>query len=256
MTGKTKLTARDLELVRNQQVRNVLAKVAAGKTPTAREQKILDAAAVVETKGAARPKGRKGSEEDSVWLTPAEFLRWMPSQGITLSRKNFYRTYFGSAARHPVHVNPEGKLIHKWKAVELIRLIQSRDDTEGSRAIRERQTAEALAKTAEAMRRVIDLEERMKKRIRIDTVTKLWGQAVENLKNELRTIEHNATEDVVRILRELLTLSDEHAGELRARVRKMLHHAHHGALKHMAISYGESPTGNAPANAGATAGAV
>lgn len=235
MTRKSTLTPKDLELVKSQQVRNVLKKIAAGKTPTAREQRLLDEAA----EGPPRRKNPKGQEEDAVWLGPAEFLRWLPSQGITLARKNFYARYYGKQAKHPLHVSPDGKKIHKWKGAELIKLIQSKESGDGDRVIRERQAAEALFKTAQAQRAVVLFETVLGQRVRTHVVTKVWSDAVENLKNELRTIQQNVPDELVRALQALMTIPEEIAVKLRATARTTLENAHHGALKHMAVTYAD-----------------
>jgi hypothetical protein len=257
MTRHGKLTAGQLELVQKQQLANILRKVAKGRTLTAREQQILESAAAEK-----RPEGRQGrqSEENdaAVWLTPAAFLRWLPSQGLQLSRKNFYKTYYGSRARHPVHTSSDGKRIHKLKALELVRLIQAKDagDDDADRVIRERQQAEAMFKNAQAIRQVIALETMLGQRLRRDLVGRVWSQAVENLKNELRTIEHNGTEEIIRRVLEAVSLDDATVNLLRARVRSYMQDAHHACLKHMTVSYGDDATAANGANAGAASSAA
>lgn len=183
--------------IQDAQLAAVLRKVQSGRVLNSNEQRILDShrSETPPAKQQARPE--PASTDAGVWMTPAEFLRWLPSQGITLSRKNLYATYYGAGAKHPVHRSPDGKRIHGPKALELIRIIHGGDTIgETGRIIAERQAADARFRTAKARAAEIELEELEGKRVKIDVVERVWATMFEHAKNEARTLANNLPEDL------------------------------------------------------------
>lgn len=222
--GKKTLTAKDLEVVNAAQIANIIRKAKAGRVLSQREENIL-AHAVPTSKKAIKPSRIPAEEDQNVWLTPAEFERWLQGQGISISHKNLYRSYLGKGARHPLERSAAGK-IHKEKALELIRLIQGREEGDAARIITERQAADARYKAAKARAAELALEAELKLRVPTALVEKVWGRAFENFKSELRTIEHN--------------LPDDLEGKPRAEMQAILAKAHHEALKHLMINLGDA----------------
>lgn len=214
-------------LIQDAQLAAVLNKVKAGKVPNAREQAILDRARAVPDNGKpGTPELQSLEEHDGegpIWLPPSEFLRWLQEQGITLSRKSLYKTYYGTGARHPVHVSPDGKRIHKWKALELIRIVQGGEGAgDSARIITERQQADARFRTAKARQAELELEEIEGKRVPLDTIERVWATMWENVKNEARALEHN--------------LPEELDGKSKGEMRGVLSLALHRMFAHLATS--------------------
>lgn len=221
------LTERDLALIADAQLAAVLSKVKRGQVLTAREQQILDRARAVPDNGKpGTPELQSLEEHDGegpIWLPPSEFLRWLQEQGITLSRKSLYKTYYGTGARHPVHVSPDGKRIHKWKALELIRIVQGGEGAgDSARIITERQQADARFRTAKARQAELELEEIEGKRVPLDTIERVWATMWENVKNEARALEHN--------------LPEELDGKSKGEMRGVLSLALHRMFAHLATS--------------------
>jgi len=122
-----------------------------------------------------------------IWLTPAEFERWLPSQGVQISHQNLYKTYLGRNARYPIPRSSSGK-IHRGKALELINLARGRAHVEtGSAedAARLRLEAEARWKAARAAIAEIKLEELRGRKVDVDLVRRVWTRTIETLKSDL-----------------------------------------------------------------------
>lgn len=160
--------------------------------------------------------------DDAVFMTPSQFLRWLPTQGLTLSRKSLYKTYFGKGARHPVHTSPDGKRIHKHKALELIRIVQGGGTgaDESARMVAERQLADARYRTAKARMAELELEEQLGARVPFAVLEQVWAAMWENVKNEARTAAHN--------------LPDELHGKTKSEMRASLELAFHRIFSHLA----------------------
>lgn len=162
-------------------------------------------------------------DDPATWLPPSAFLRWLKTQGVSLSRKGLYKTYFGKGARHPVHTSPDGKRIHKFKAIELIRMIQGGDGLgDSSRIIAERQAADARFRTAKARAAELELEELEGKRVAIEVIDRVWATMWENVKNEARTASHNLPRQLV--------------GQTAPEIRAILEKSFHQIFAHLAQS--------------------
>lgn len=210
------------ENVRRAIVKNVLKKVAAGKVPTQREQAILD--------GESSSRSRRGepTEDGRLWLKPAELERWLRRQGLKISHQNLYKTYLGRAAQHAPAVpwSGDGERIHRDKMIELIRIVQQREDVNLSSALAEKQAANARILSAKARMAELELYELEGRKIDIALVKKVFNRAIQNFDNELRALE--------------LSLPDELVGLEPAAMREVLRARHAGVKRHLKLDFGKN----------------
>lgn len=190
-----------MDVVRRTQLANIINKAKSGKVLSRAELELLERGSAEKQE----PKKAAASAEEKVWLSPSEFIRWANEQGVSLSRKSFYKTYFGRGARHPVERSKDGKRVHRDKALELIRMVQADDYGDSSRIICERQAADARVKSAKARMAEIELETLSGQRPSIEVVKRVWGRAVENLRGELRTLAKNMPDELFGKAREEMT---------------------------------------------------
>ena len=216
-------------MVQRANIANILKKQRAGKVLTTREEKILREALDKKRQPAnAEDDGSAHEDEDRVWLTPAEFERWLPSQGVKLAHANLYKTYLSNAASNPIKRSTDGKRLHKWKGLELIRIVQGRDAIDPDTFLRRRQEASTRVIEAKAAAAEMEAAAQAGRLLDADLVKQTWTAAAEGLKNELRALVHAMPDDV--------------RPTLETAVRQMLHN--------FAVSYGAPPmtTTAAPAS--------
>lgn len=133
-----------------------------------------------------RKVGTRPASPAGPWITPAEFVRWLPTQGVKIARKNLYETYLGKTARHPIERDASGR-VHKLKALELLRVVNAREPVSAASAIAKRNEAEARIRTAEAS--MAEMRERKMAGTLVDIglIQQVWMRAYENLKSTLRS---------------------------------------------------------------------
>lgn len=207
-----------LAKVRAANVANIIRKAKAGKVLTRAEQRMLEE----NTRGGASAEPE--AEANRVWLTPAELHVWLIEQGVRISRKNLYGTYLGKAARYPLERTADGQRIHKWKALELIKTVQQREDL-GDRdgIIARRQLAEARIREARAEQEALRLAEMKKSLVPAELVRRIWTRAIESFKNELRTLIHALPRDL--------------EGRTQAQMREIIESRHLDALRHLSAGF-------------------
>lgn len=212
-----------LSIIHQAQVANLLKKQRDGKPLAARDLEFLEqqlGTKVVEPEDKPSRKGR------GIMLTPSEFIRWASERGVKISRKSFYKTYFGGGARHPAPRSKDGRRVNAEETLELIKIVQADDHSDGSRILQERQQAEARVKNARASMAEIDLQAKMGMRPRIEVVKKVWGRAIENIFNELRAMESNLPKELVgRSESEIKELIIQHHDQARRHAAKELNYA-------------------------------
>ena len=205
-------------------VRNIVRKAAKGKVLTQHERELL-----IQHQAAQAPKPKAVTADDEgerVWVTPAALMKWLPTQGVKISKKSLFKTYLGANATHPVTRNADGKRVHRFQALEMIRLVQqggAGENDELGRVALERAIADARMKSARAAQMELRLEEAMGQRIRVELVYKVLGKATENVTSELRTLEHN--------------LPDELANKSAAEIQPILAKAFHALRQHLAVTF-------------------
>jgi hypothetical protein len=205
-----------LDTILKANVANILRKQKAGKTLTANDERILR-----EYFGEKPPTENGKTEEatERVWLTVSEFLRYAAARGVTISRKNFYKTYLDTDT---IQRNSEGR-IHRDKALETIRIVQNKDTNAGDQVLKRRQEASARVAEARAIREEMDLARERGQLVEIGLVHKIWTGAVENMKNEDRVLEH--------------TLPAQMVGKTEEEIRVMMESANREKWRHLSVEY-------------------
>lgn len=155
-------------------------------------------------------------------MTPTEFVRWLPSQGVRIARKNLYETYLGATARHPIERNADGK-VHRLKALELIRVVGSREPAVLNDAIAKRQEADARARIAQAMMLELEAKKEAGAAVDLSLVQKVWGKLLANLKGALRSMAKSA----------VLEMEGQNAQQR----EETLNRRHEDALRNMSAMY-------------------
>lgn len=207
-----------LDVIRKAQIANILKKQKAGKVLSSREEYTL------REHFAQKPPAAANASESSerVWLTVSELLKWLEAQGSAISRKNLYRTYLDKGQ---IERNPEGR-IHKWKALETIKVVQERVDFEQGDILRRRQEAAARVAEARADREEMEVARKRGELIELAQVRKVWVGAIEGIKSEQKLIE--------------LTLPVELAGATEEIIKLRLQTAHQEMWRHLQVHYAEA----------------
>jgi hypothetical protein len=177
------LSDADVDVIVARSKQNLIAKVARGGVLTAGELRQVESMRSESKPAPAPPE----PEDERVWITPAEFERWLPTQGVTISHKSLYKTYLGANARHPIKRNSAGR-VHRDFGLELVRMVQGHEEVHTDDAIAKRNAADARIKSARAALLEATAAERAGRKIDVDLVNTKWSRAIENLKNELRAL--------------------------------------------------------------------
>lgn len=210
------LSHADVDLILERSKKNLINKVAAGGVLTPAEAKQLES---------LRPQGPTAAANDEgerVWLTPSEFERWLPTQGITISHKSLYKTYLGAGARHPIKRNTSGR-VHRDFGLELIRIVQGHEQVDSNDAIAKRNEGDARVKIARAVLLETLAAERAGRKIDVDLVNSKWSRAIENLKNELRALASSVSAMLV--------------GKTELEITAILERRYMETLRHLADGY-------------------
>lgn len=163
-----------------------------------------------------RPVQPKSRPQEGPWVTPAEFVRWLPSQGVKIARKNLYETYLGKTARHPIERDANGRL-HRTKALELIRVVNAREPINAASAIAKRNEADARIRMAEASMAEMREKKMAKTLVDIGLLQQVWMRAYENLKSTLRSCARSLSLEVegLSVLEREATITRRHEEALR-----------------------------------------
>ncbi len=173
------LSDADVDLILDRSKKNLVAKVARGGVLTQAEVRQVEG-----MRAAQAPHPAAATDADErVWVTPAEFERWLPSQGLTISHKNLYKTYLGKGALYPIKRNAAGR-IHREQGLELLRLVQTKQPSTMEDAMAKRAEATARAQLAKA--RMLERQEQLNAgtAVPLDLVNQVWSRCFVNLKNE------------------------------------------------------------------------
>lgn len=208
-----------LDVIRKAQIANILKRQKNGKVLSAREEATLQEYYAEKAPLPATPPEEKG---DRVWLTVSQLLKFLEAQGSAISRKNLYRTYLDKGQ---IERNAEGR-IHKWKALETIKVVQERADIELGDMLRRRQEAAARMAEARADREEMDVARRRGGLVEMALVRKVWVGAIEGIKSEQKLIE--------------LTLPVELAGATEEVIKLRLQAVHQEMWRHLQVQYAET----------------
>ncbi len=135
--------------------------------------------------------------QSKVWITAADFLKWSEFQGVSLSKKNLYATYLGTAARHPIPRRQDNRL-HKHKAMELVRVVQGKAlaDTDQAAILAERNLAETRLKTARAAAAELKVARMRGDLVETVLVRQTWDRRLAALRDSFRTLAQTAPTDL------------------------------------------------------------
>ena len=214
------------EVVQRANVANIIRKQQSGRVLSAREESLLRTA--LEKKNAPAAAAPALDDEDRVWLTPAEFERWLPGQGLKISHQCLYKTYLAKSATNQIKRSSDGRRIHKWNGLELIRIVQGKHDVQVDSILRRRQ--EAATRVVEAKAAAAELEQaaRAGHLLDADLVRQVWSGAIQAQINEFRTLVH--------------TLPPELVGKGEEEIRALLDLHLRNAQHHLAVSYRDEAT--------------
>lgn len=173
--------------------------------------------------GPGRRAKRRSGIGRRLWLTPAEFERWIKTQGVRISHQKLYQTYLGRSATHPIERDRRGR-IHRGKTLEIIKLVQGRADTGDSQKILlERQKADSEYRRTTAERAKLKLEVERGNLVEKQVWRLVLIRAVDAMKQEFRTLAH--------------TLPDQLAGKAKAGQGRMLEEAFESTFRHLADGF-------------------
>jgi hypothetical protein len=218
--------ASDWDVVQRANVANILRKQRSGKVLSAREESLLRTA--LEKKNAPAAATPAVDDEDRVWLTPAEFERWLPGQGLRISHQCLYKTYLAKSATNQIKRSSDGRRIHKWNGLELIRIVQGKQDVQVDSILRRRQEAATRVVEAKAAAAELQQAERAGHLLDADLVRQVWSGAIQAQINEFRTLVH--------------TLPPELVGKTEDEIRVLLDLHLRNAQHHLAVSYRDEAT--------------
>lgn len=209
------ITPEGVDLVLRTSVANIIRRAKAGKVLTAREEELL------------RRYSGGGKEEveaeERQYVTPAAFERYLEQIGIRISHKNLYRSYLSPGARYAGAIPRSGdrKRIHRERAAEIIRIVQSRETPNAMNALAMRTEAEARLAAAKAERAEIILAELRGQKIDIGIVRRVWTRAIETFRAELKGLA--------------MALADELQGKPATEAKAVLDGRFHDAMRHLAV---------------------
>lgn len=162
-------------------------------------------------------------DADRVFVTPAEFERWLKKQGLKISHKNLYETYLGPHAVNQIPRSSDGKRVHKDKGLELIKLVQSKQDVDPTNVAQRRAEAAARLAEAKAAKQELEASEAAGSLLDVDLVKQVWTNAIEATKNEMRSMVN--------------TLPAELVGRNEDEIRTLLDKSLRAAQEHLAVQY-------------------
>ena len=143
-----------------------------------------------------------GADGEPVYLTKSEFERWIKTQGITIAHSNLYKIYLGPTASNPVIYNGDRSKVHKWKSLEIIRMVKERSVINPEKHAERRREADIRLAEAKSKREEIALQTERGERVFVVQVEKKWEQLIQKLKNGLRNVENSLPAEVRNELRQ------------------------------------------------------